>query len=187
MKNDNQASPSISRRKLLKAGTLAVLGTAALSPANAFASIGGESAGSQNDVDDLWAAAIADARKNGYPIVYNCSDETEIIPSNKNIDCKLKGQTTISMRPEHISAVAFYTVSDDRKKIIKMQKLTVYATTSEVTSKTYDHIIADGGRTLIVHCHVVLRSNLLGISQAYKLYMEYPRSGTGGFMRIQFA
>lgn len=45
MKNDNQAGPSISRRKLLKAGTLAVLGTAALSPANAFASIGGEQMG----------------------------------------------------------------------------------------------------------------------------------------------
>lgn len=187
MKTNGRTDATFTRRQFFKAGSFAVIGATALSPAKAFASVGGEMANPQGDVDSLWAAAVADARRNGYPISYNCKDEVKVIPSNKNIDCKLEGKTSISGRQEHISAVAFYTVTDDKKKIVKMRKLTVYATASEVKDKTYDHILADGGRTLIVHCHVVLRSNVLGVSQAYKLYMEYPRSGTGGFMRIEFA
>lgn len=187
MKDQHVVDASTSRRAFLKTAG-ASIALLALAPANAFASVGGTTVSPAGEVDDLWAAAIANARKNGEIVHYRCKDEAvSIVPSSKNIDCKLEGNTTISERPEHISAVAFYTVSDDKKKIEKMRKLTVYATGSDVKDKTYDHIIADGGRTLIVHCHVVLRSNLLGISQAYKLYMEYPRSGTGGFMRIERA
>lgn len=130
----------------------------------------------------------SECAKNGEVIHYRCRDEAaSVTPLSKNINCKLEERTAISGRPEHISAVAFYTVSDDKKKIEKMRKLTVRATESDVMDKTYDHIIADGGRTLIVHCRVVLKSSILGTSQACKLYMEYPRSGTGGFMRIERA
>ena len=189
MKSHNKINSNyLSRRSFLQKTNLATVGLATLSPSIAQASIEGETTTPEGTNTKLWADAVAEAKQNGYPIFYNCEDDIyHFIPANKKVSYKLEGDTSISGRPEHISAVAYYTVTDDRKRIVRMTDLVIYATASEVKSKKYDYILADGGRTLIVNCDLVLRSNYLGISQRFSLHMEYPRTNSGGFMRIEYA
>ncbi len=175
-----------SRRDFLKA-TVVGAAAAAVSPEIALAKISEEVAVPNESIEELWAKAVAKAKASNMPIYYDCDNEDSSFELfSINADAKFEGETSISIRPEHVSATVFYKLTDNKKRIEKYRKLVVYATNSELKSKTVDVALADNKRTMIISAHIVLRSNYLGVSQAYRLYIECYYTGKG-FMKIEFA
>lgn len=187
MAKAEQESGHISRRAFLSS-IGAGIALVALKPSSALASVGGSTVADDLTVDELWRRAVENARKDGNPVYYNCDlSAVNIEPYSTKGSCKVEQKTTISGLPEKIYATAYFTMTDDKKKILKLTKMSIYATASNVTDKTKLNVtIADGGRTLIATYDVILQHTTLGISQKYKLYMEFGRNGSG-FMKIEYA
>ena len=188
----NEAKNSMSRKEFLSAigiGTAGILMSSAV-PATAFASTatGDEQSlpevdpsqfqiVSEEEIDRMWADTLANARATGAEIVLD-EPHPDGFPLMPRSAVSATGQANITVGgvPDVVYLLASYENSQNGTRISRCYNKYAYGFWSTCENGSYSHVIADGGRTLVINATVTLR-NGVGFAQSFKLYGSFGPTG----------
>lgn len=191
---------SISRKEFLIAMGISAAGivSVAASPDTAFAEEGSTASSpfapadttrfrivTEEEIDRMWEEAVANAKATGGEIVLNDPhpDSPPIVPHTR-ISAQVQGNTTVGGVPDIIYLLAIYENSQNQTRISKVYDKYAYGFRSTFERGSYNHVIGDGGRTLIINATVTLR-NAAGFAQSFKLHGEFGPKG-GNYLSIAY-
>lgn len=184
---DSQAS--LSRRDFFGFASVGVAGVALtfVAPAIAFAEAGQSDSRhlpevdstrfaivSERRIDQMWEEALTKARAEGAEIALN--DPHPLVASFASVSATVQASVTIGGVPDVIYLLASYENSSDSTRITKVNNKYAYGFYSACENGSYSHVLADGGRTLVINATVTLR-NGVGFAQSFKLHGEFGPTG----------
>lgn len=182
----------VTRREFLRSVGVGVAGIAmcGIVPSTAFADVatGSESslpkvdpAGfkivSEKEIDRLWAEALENAKATGGEIVLDDPHPVGIpIAPYSSVSATVQANITIGGVPDIVYLLAVYENKQNQTRISQVYNKYAYGFYSTCENGTYSHVIADGGRTLVINATVTLR-NGVGFAQSFKLHGEFGPTG----------
>lgn len=197
MKNEITDSKSaISRKNFICAVGLGALSIAAgiATPSLAFAdeaSIPSYTNGAdfevvpEEEIDRLWEDVLARARQNGDEIVLNRPHPSSLqsVPYS-SVSATVQANAVIGAVPDVIYILARYENRLNATRIGQVYDIYAYGYQSTCERGSYSHVVADGGRSLVVHATVTMR-NIVGLAQSLRLFGEFGPTG-GNFLKISY-
>lgn len=139
----------------------------------------------EEEIEQMWEEAVANARATGGEVVLNEPHPSAppIVPYNR-VSATVQGGTTVGGIPDNVYLLAVYENSQNQTRISKVYDKYAYGFHSTCEHGTYSHVIGDGGRTLIVNATVTLRS-AAGLAQSFRLHGEFGPKG-GNYLTIAY-
>ncbi|WP_326454524.1 hypothetical protein [Adlercreutzia shanghongiae] len=106
-----------------------------------------------------------------------------IVPRSR-ISAQVQANTTVGGIPDIIYLLAIYENKQNQTRISTVYNKYAYGFHSTCENGTYSHVIADGGRTLIINATVTMR-NTAGFAQSFRLHGEFGPKG-GNYLNVAY-
>lgn len=139
----------------------------------------------KEEIDQMWAEVLADAKASGAEIVLNQPGpvSSQAIPYS-TISKTVQANITVGGVGDIVYLLAKYENSSSGTRITKVYDKYAYGFYSTCENGSYSHVIADGGRTLVINATVTLR-NGVGFAQSFTLHGEFGPT-KGNFLNVAY-
>lgn len=127
------------------------------------------------EIEEMWEKALENAEAHGGEVSLNDPHPSmpTIVPLS-SVSATVQADIVIGAIPDVVYLLARYESNGSR--ISQVYDKYAYGFQSSCEFGTYSHVIADGGRTLVINATVTLR-NIVGFAQSLRLHGEFGPNG----------